>query len=202
MTVLIKPRWEDYSVRKGGKITEVITNWELEDDRVREEVLEKANEVLKACPVEKEFFDNYDAKPYFESDLRSYYWRLYYANDFNLTRDIKIDAEKLYKDEDKYVLKNINLSLTNNHFYSLYDVGLRVKVKADNEKSEYDYYNNEDFKYEFKSGEKITKTLSTKEINFMRNITVMATLYLPDEDVDIRPLEVTFTKSDLGFEYN
>jgi len=108
--------------------------------------------------------------------------------------------EKLYKDGDKYVLKNINLSFMNNDHYSLYNVGLRVTVKADNEKSEYDYYNNEDFKYEFKSGEKITKTLSTKEINLLRNITVMVTLYLPDEDVDIRPLEVTFTKSDLGFE--
>jgi len=200
MTVLIRPRWDDFSVRKGGKVTQVIANWELEDDRVSEEILEKANKILEACPVEKQFFDNYDFEPYFESDFRNYYWKFYYANDFNLTRNIKIDAEKLYKDGDKYVLKNINLSFMNNDHYSLYNVGLRVTVKADNEKSEYDYYNNEDFKYEFKSGEKITKTLSTKEINLLRNITVMVTLYLPDEDVDIRPLEVTFTKSDLGFE--
>lgn len=200
MTVLIRPRWEDFSVRKGGKIPELIVNWELEDDRVREEALEKANEILKACPVEKEFFDNYDAKPYFESDLRGYYWKLYYSNKLNLTRNIEIGAEKLYKDQDVYVLKNMTLSFTNNYFSPLYDVGLKVIVKADDEKNEYDYYDNENFRYEFKSGEKITKTLKLNEIKFLHNITVMATLYLLDEDVGIRPLEVTFTKSDLGFE--
>lgn len=200
MTVLIRPRWDDFSVRKGGKITDVIVNWELEDDRVSEELLEKANKILKACPVEKQFFDNYNYDPYFKSDLLSYYWELYYANGFNLTRNIDIGVEKLYADQGIYVLKNINLSFANNDIYSLYDTGLRVTVKADGGKSEHDYYDDENFRYEFKSGEKITKSLSTKEIKFEHNITVIATLYIPDADADVRPLRVTFTKSDLGFE--
>lgn len=200
MTVLIRPRWEDFSVGQVDKLSKVMANWELEDDRVREDVLKNVNKILKACPVEKEFFDNYDYKPYFKSDLRDYYWKVYYANDFNLTRKIEVGVKKVYKDEDYYVLENMNVSFINNHFYSLYGVGLRVIVKADDEKKEYDYYEKDDFRYEIKSGEKITKTLKQKEINFLHNITVMATLYIPNGDVDVRPLEVTFTKSDLGFE--
>ena len=34
MTVLIRPRWEDFSVKIRGKLTQLIVNWELEDDRV------------------------------------------------------------------------------------------------------------------------------------------------------------------------
>ena len=200
MTVLIRPRWEDFSVSDGGKLTELIINWELEDDRVREEILERANKILKLCPVEKNFFDNYDFEPYFESDLRNYYWRMFYAHDINLTRAVEIGAEKLYKERDVYILKNVSISFTNHHIYPIYDVGLKVTVKADDEKIEYDYYNKKDFKYEFKSGEEIIKTLRLKEIHFLNNITIKATLYLSDYDVEIRPLEVTFTKSDLGFE--
>ncbi|MBI2655698.1 hypothetical protein HYX06_04735 [Candidatus Woesearchaeota archaeon] len=127
ITVFIRPKWERFSVRSPGKITETIVNWELEDDRVREDLLNKSNKILKACHVKKEFFDNDNFQPYFESEFRIWYWKTYYAYHFNLTNEMQPSAQKK-PGSSKYILKEINVSFTNKDVYSLYDLKLKISV--------------------------------------------------------------------------
>lgn len=197
LTIFIRPKWERFSVRSPGKVTETIVNWELEDDRVREELLNKTNEILEACPVEKEFFDDYEIDPYFESELRVWYWKTYYTYQFNLTPKISITAQKTSKDSDEYWLKGINISFTNNDVYDIYYLKLKITVSPDG-KSERNYYQGEGTINILSPGSSINRSIKKDEIEFKNNITITSTLYTEEESVPIRPLRITFTKEDLG----
>ncbi len=192
ITVFIRPKWERFSVWYPGKITETIVNWELEDDRVREELLNKSNEILEVCPVDKKFFDISDFEPYFESELRAYYWKTYYNYFFNLTSGMDISVQNKSKSDNKiYLLKEVNVSFVNKDEYSLYDIKLRIIVISDGKKEE-TYYEGESILGVLEPGKSISRSISKKEIEFLDNITIISSLYTDEGKADIRPLEMTF----------
>lgn len=192
ITVFIRPRWERFSVWSPGKITETIVNWELEDDRVREDLLNKSTKILEVCPVDKKFFDNAQFEPYFESELRAYYWKTYYNYFFNLTSSMDISVQNKSKIDNKiYLLKGVNISFTNKDVYSLYNLKLKITAVSDGKKEE-TYYEGESIIAILEPGKSISRSISKKEIEFLNNITLISTLYTDEGKADVRPLEMTF----------
>src|SRR3989338_1533617 len=137
ITVLIRPRWEEFSVFKTGTFSEVLVNWEMEDDRVRETALNKSNKILKLCGVKKEFFENNNFKPYFKSEMLSFYYLTYYSDVFNFTTIFNAAAYK-GETENELVLDEINVTLVNNDVATLYELKFKITVLADGER-DYSY---------------------------------------------------------------
>lgn len=198
LTVLLRPQWQDYTVSTGtGGVSGVINNWIMEDERVRDELLEAADKILDRCPIEQDFFENYDFENYFFSELLAYYWRTYYMYQFNISKTLSIGVEKKSQNDEIYLLKEINVSFTNNDYYDLNGVGLKITVIADDE-SETDYYDKE-FDGTYRPGKIIiNKSFSLKDIEFKDNITIDANLYSLYGEQEIRPQKYFFTKEDFN----
>lgn len=196
MTVFIRPKWQDFTVYGLiGKVPVVIDNWIREDNRVKEELLEKADEILEACPLEKGFFDSYDQENYFKSELLVAYWKIYQTYFMNLSREITIGVEKT-KHGDIYTLSEVNLTFTNYDDFSLEDVGLKITILKDGEKNEILYFETDGGYSRINPGNMVKRSVKKDKIRFNNNITVRASLFHDLEDVEVRPLEVTFTKED------
>lgn len=199
MTVFIKPKWEDFTVNMGASsVSQLIHNWILEDERVREELLNVSNQILERCPLQESFFDTSLEQNYRFSKLLSYYWRIYYEHHFNLSREMAIGVERKSKNSDKLVLKQVNVTFTNNEDFKLYsDLSLRIEVTPDDKHSK-QYYEGK-FIDNFQGGTPVKRSFKKKEIEFEDNITVEATLFTDVGKQNLRPLIITFTKEDLGF---
>jgi hypothetical protein len=147
------------------------------------------------CPVEKEFFEDKEFPDYFSSEFLAGWWETYYRDYFNLSRTLGIGVE-VPKYSDKLYLKEINVSFTNQNDITLYNVGLKVTLKTDNDKYETIYYDNDDIVYKLKPGQSLFRNLRKKEISFRDNITVTSKLYRNLEDIDMVPITRTYTRED------
>jgi len=108
----------------------------------------------------------------------------------------KVDFRYIFIDE-KYILRSLEYSVTN-HDSPLYYPGLRIEVKADNDKHKKELFESDVYywKLEIPQGDTVSRVVDEEDITFFNNITIYATLFY--EDVDIRPYEITFTKEELG----
>lgn len=199
ITVFIRPRWERFSVSSPGKITQLIINWELEDDRVREELLNRSNDILEICGVENQFFGGVSYNPYFESEMRAYYFKTHYKYSFNLTSDISISAKKKTVSGDDYLLKEVNVSFTNDDAYDLEEIKLKIIAIPDGER-EQTYFESDEPIATLLQDKTLKRSFNLKEIEFKNNITIISSLYTDYQKAEIRPLKVTFTKKGIGFE--
>ena len=145
LVVFLRPKWEDMRISwRNAKSETAYGNWESIVRNVRENLLNKSNEILKTCPVEKSYFENIN-KNDFESVKSSYY---YYPIDFERNWDFKIDISEVElvpvldnKNriiQEKYALKTINVVFENNddldllgEFYVDVKVINKDKIKDD-----------------------------------------------------------------------
>ena len=200
MTAFLSPKWDEFKDLSFPAATMGSTyrTWEHYIGPIREELLDKANELLDKCPVEKEFFKDFSFPDYYKTEMLSYHWKIDYKYLWNMTTSIEAGAVQSSK-EGKYLLKEINVSFTNNDEYSINEeINLKITVNPD-DKGEQEYHDGR-AGGKLVSGKSIERSMRRKDIEFSNNITIEAKLYTVDRKGDIRPLKVTFTKADLGFE--
>ena len=192
--IFLRPKWDIFTMQfPSASMWEVHRTWNNYLPVIRKDLLNRSNELLKKCPENKEVLKDYDLPSYSETEMLSVYWKVYYEYYFNLTSNLKIGAvPSTYN--DKYLLKQINVSLTNNDFFELYDVDLKVSATPDGH-SETDYFDNSVAGI-FRPGDSISYNLSNKEVEFSKNIEVDVVLYTEEGKANIRPIKEKFTIED------
>ena len=200
MTIFLTPRWEVYKMYlPAATLSDSFSTWNYYIISIREEFLNMSNELLKRCPVEKEFFENYDFPDYSKSELLTDYWKVYYTKRFNLTNSLQASAEN--KSDGRFILKKVNVSFMNVDVYDFWNaetdegVNLRIDVIADGNR-ETEYYKHRVAGI-LEPGQSINRSFSHKEIEFYNNVTVRAALYV-EEKVESKPIELTLTKNELS----
>lgn len=199
-TIFLRPKWDEYKDLSfpAATMSSTYRTWVNYIKPIREELLGRANELLGLCPVEKDFFQDYSFPDYFKSEMLSYYWKIDYEYLWNMTSSIRVGAVPSLE-EGKYLLKEVNVSFRNNDEYDINEeINLRIMINPD-DKGEQEYHDG-GAGGKLISGKSIERSMRKKDIEFTNNITVEAKLYTVDRKGDIRPLKVTFTKADLGFE--
>lgn len=198
MTILIMPRWEVYKILLPSMTLEdSYKTWKSYIISIRSEFLNKSNELLKKCSVNKEFFENYEFPDYHKSEMLTDYWKFYYGKMFKLNSLLSASAK--LKSGGKYVLNQVNVSFTNSEDIDFWNaevgegVNLKIDVTADGER-EISYYDHRVTGI-LEPGKSINRSFEHKEVEFFNNITIRAVLYV-EEKVESMPLERTFTKKD------
>ena len=70
MTILIMPRWEVYKMfLPSMTLEDSYKTWNYYIISIREEFLNKSNELLEKCPANREFFGDYKFPDYYKSEL-------------------------------------------------------------------------------------------------------------------------------------
>lgn len=199
ITIFIRPKWDIYTIQfPAATMEDTYKTWNDYIVPVRQELLQKADELLERCPISSDFFENYEFPEYSDSKMLVGYWKIYYNYFFNLTRNVSIGVKQ--KNDGAFVLKQVNISFTNYDDVEAYNaygkegIGLRIVVIPD-EKGDISYYDHR-VTGMLEPSQKIERSLSHREVEFSNNITIEASLYA-EEKVDIRPLRKTFTKNDL-----
>tara|TARA_Y100000031_G_C8222225_1_gene386531 strand:+ start:241 stop:1896 length:1656 start_codon:yes stop_codon:yes gene_type:complete len=200
MTVFLRPKWDEFNdiLFPVATMSSTYRTWVNFIKPLRKELLDQANDVLGRCPVEKSFFDKSSFPDYFKSEMLSYHWRIRYMYFWNMTSSIEIGVEPS-TEEGKYLLKEINVSFTNNDERSINEeIALRITVNPD-DKGEEEYHDG-GAGGKLATGKSVKRSMRKKNIEFLNNITIEVKLYTVEDKGDIRPLKITFTKADLGFE--
>ncbi len=198
MTILLTPRWEVYKLLLPSMtLDDSYKTWNYYIISIREELLNKSNELLKRCPANREFFGDYKFPDYYKSEMLTDYWKFYYGKIFKLKSLLSVSAK--LKSGGKYVLNQVNVSFTNAEDVDFWNaevgegVNLKIDVTADGER-EISYYDHRVTGI-LEPGKSINRSFEHKEVEFYNNITIRAVLYV-EEKVESMPLERTFTKKD------
>lgn len=202
MTILLRPKWDAYQISfPVATYDDAYKTWSNYILPFRKELLAKGNELLKRCGVDKAFFDGYRFPEYSKSEFLVGYWKVYYSRYFNLSGTLDASAKR--QNNGKFLLKQINVSFTNDDdvdLYNAYDyygdegIGLRITVVSD-DKRELEYYKKNKITGILGPGDSIKRSFSHKEVEFLNNVTIEATLYV-EENVDVRPIRKTYTTRD------
>jgi len=141
MTILIRPKWQNLMIGERGSDLETASkNWESDLAPEKEKLLKAANEILARCPVEKEFFDDYNFPHYESSKLMKFHLDTWYDYYYNFTADITpIIATGSRYGEDIYLLKSINTTVVNLRYSEWNPLEVQVSVSAD-DKGYKEYY--------------------------------------------------------------
>lgn len=199
MTILLTPRWEVYKMLLPSMTLEdSYKTWNNYIISERKSLLNKSNELLKRCSVNKEFFQNYEFPNYYKSEMLTGFWKVHYAKMFKLNSSLSAGAK--LKNDGKLVLNQVNVSFTNIDEVDVWNAGidnsinLKVEVKPDNEKWR-DYYDHIVGRIlePGKSINRILEYLDQRDVEFSNNITIRATLYVED-NVELPHIEKTFTR--------
>ena len=198
MTILLTPRWEIYKLQLPSMTLEdTYKTWNSYIISARKDLLNKSNELLKRCPVNKEFFENYNFPDYYKSEMLTGHWKFYYSKMFKLNSSLSASAKA--KSNGKYALNQVNVSFTNIDEIDLWNaaldegVNLKIEVTPDGESAK-DYWDRRVTSILW-PGKSITRSFQHKEIEFFDNITIRAVLYV-EGNVETPAVEKTFTKED------
>ena len=195
MTVLMRPEWDEIQVSfPVTTMDETRKTWDNHIIPLRKRFLSKANELLARCPVEKEFFEGYAFPDYEKSELLAVYWKSYFKFYLNMTESLDIGVEPS-RSEGKYLLKEINLSFTNNDYFELYELALNVDVIMD-DKRQKDHYDKRVVGI-LRPGKSVDRNFKIEDgYEFSDNVTIEAKLYTVFDKGEIRPLRITYSKED------
>ena len=178
-----------------GSIDDASRQYDLLVEGAREDILMQANNILDICPVDSNFFDDFEYTDYLESNTYSSHWEIDCKYLWNYSVDIK---PLTVKRGSRIILNGVFINVSNNNF-ACNGANYMVKVIPDNDKYGEDYYEGV---AAFYGGD---ETQRKGEVNFEDNITLDVRMF---RYIDGRPdLEIghtirTFTKNELEMTHN
>ncbi len=186
--IYLRPEWENLQIWViGAKSQEIYGNWNSAVDRMRKDLLPKANMILKDCPVEKEFFELLPTKE-FKKTIQLYY---HYPADIEFFWKMNTSISVGINNESGEIsLASINVTFSNNEEF---DVGggegifFDVRTSADGKEME-DFVTSRKMTTTFPAGMSIHRELFKQErVVFRNNLTIEVKPYLDEGKVPFRP---------------
>lgn len=196
LVVLLRPDWEKIQWGTlGQSMEEAHKTWEANIERIKPELLETADSILAKCPVRKSFFNSLPDKEVKKTKDMAYYYKTHLKYYWDLSTDVKTEIEPL-SNEDKYLLKRIEVTFTNNEPETLWGyLDLDVETLADG-KTDYIFADKKAIADKILPGKSVTRGVVPEEDNeFAENITIDFKLMYGSSDLPVRPFSITIDKN-------
>jgi len=196
LIVFLRPDWEKLSLMVAGQNSEGIhANWESSINQIRPELLKNANIILKNCPVDKEFFREMPDKEFKSSETLAYNYKMDLKYYWNLETEISTIVEPSNDEEGKYLLKELNVTFTNNEGFILWGpLLLDIEAIADGEK-EYEITSERKMGEKLLNKKSVSRSFSpSKEPVFSDNLKINIDMYIEEDHLSVRPKTIIIGK--------
>ncbi len=186
LTVFISPKSQQIQIGiSSQQMPAVFKNWENQLEFIRQDMLEKANKILGKCGVSKKFFEQTNFPDHFESEKLAIYWKTDFGFYFNMTSSVNPEIIPPQAGNGKHTLKSVNVLFTNHDFEIWSPLSFKITTAVDGG-DETEYYSGR-IATTFRVGETLNRDIAKDTVQFAKNLTIKATLYLEEGNVEAKP---------------